>query len=149
MGSTYTQIFYHIVFTTKERRPVLAKERREDLFRYVWGIIKNKQSHLYRIGGVEDHIHILTSLHPTVALAAFVKAIKVGSNEWIKENRVFPDFTHWQDGYSAFTQSQHEKDRLIEYIKGQEEHHKKESFRDELRRLLKEAGIEFDEKYLE
>ncbi len=149
MGSTYTQIFYHIVFTTKERRPVLAKERREALFRYVWGIIKNKQSHLYRIGGVEDHIHILTSLHPTVALAAFVKAIKVGSNEWIKENRVFPDFTHWQDGYSAFTQSQHEKDRLIEYIKGQEEHHKKESFRDELRRLLKEAGIEFDEKYLE
>jgi len=149
MGSTYTRIFYHIVFTTKERRPVLAKERREDLFRYVWGIIKNKQSHLYRIGGVEDHIHILTSLHPTVALAAFVKAIKVGSNEWIKENRVFPDFTHWQDGYSAFTQSQHEKDRLIEYIKGQEEHHKKEPFRDELRRLLKEAGIEFDEKYLE
>ena len=149
MGSTYTQIYYHIVFSTKERMPALTKDRREDLFRYIWGIIKNKQSHLYRIGGVEDHIHILTSLHPTVALAAFVKAIKVGSNEWIKESRVFPAFTHWQDGYSAFTQSQNEKDRVIEYIKGQEEHHSKESFRDELRRLLKEAGIEFEEKYLE
>ena len=68
---------------------------------------------------------------------------------WIKENGVFPTFTHWQDGYSAFTQSQNDKDRLIEYIKGQEEHHRKESFRDELRRLLKDAGIEFDEKYLE
>ena len=127
---------------------MLRQERREELFRYIWGIIKNNKSHLYRINGVEDHLHILTGLHPTVALSDFIKAIKVASNAWIKENRAFARFTNWQDSYGAFTHSHNEKDRLIEYIKGQEEHHKKESFRDESRRLLTEAGIEFDEKYL-
>ena len=146
--ATYTQIYYHLVFSTKERTPALTPDRREDLFRYIWGIIKNKNSHLYRINGVEDHVHILTSLHPTVALADLIKDIKVASSLWIKEEKAFPRFSHWQDGYGAFTHSSNEKDRLIEYIKGQEEHHKKVSFRDEFRRLLEEAGIEFDEKYL-
>ena len=146
--ATYTQIYYYLVFSTKERTPALTPDRREDLFRYIWGIIKNKNSHLYRINGVEDHIHILTSLHPTVALADLIKDIKVASSQWIKEEKAFPRFSHWQDGYGAFTHSSNEKDRLIEYIKGQEEHHKKVSFRDEFRRLLEEAGIEFDEKYL-
>ena len=146
--STYTQILYHIIFSTKERRPRLDNGGREDLFRYIGGIIKRKKSHLYRINSVEDHLHILTSLHPTVALADFVKDIKVSTSGWIKENRIFPGFTHWQDGYGAFTHSAGEKDRLIEYVRIQQEHHKKVSFRDELRQLLEEAGIEFDERYL-
>ncbi len=143
--ATYTQIIYHIVFSTKHRERVLTLSRREDLFRYIWGIIKNKQGHLYRINGVEDHVHILSSLHPTVALSDFIKAIKVASALWIKENGVFVEFDHWQDGYGAFTHSLGEKDRLTEYIKGQEEHHRHESFVDEYKRLLTEAGIEFDE----
>lgn len=147
--ATYTQIIYHIVFSTKHRERVLIPSRRDDLFRYVWGIIKNKQGHLYRIGGVEDHVHILSSLHPTVALADFVKTIKVASALWIKDERVFPEFGHWQDGYGAFTHSIREKDGLIDYIKGREEHHRHESFMDEYKRLLTEAGVEFDEKYLE
>lgn len=146
--STYTQIYYHIVFSTKERIPALTADRREDLFRYTWGILKNKECHLYRIGGVEDHLHILTSLHPTVCLAELVKEIKTSTNKWIKENKVFPKFTHWQDGYSAFTVSHSGKDDVIEYIKGQEQHHRKLSFRDELRGLLEKHGIQFDEKYL-
>jgi putative transposase len=146
--STYTQIICHIVFSTKERGRVLDKPRREDLFRYIWGIVKNHDGHLYRINGVEDHIHILTSLHPTVALADFVKAIKTGSSAWIKENDVFPQFGHWQEGYGAFTHSIQEKDALIEYIKNQEEHHRRASFLDEYRELLRKAGVEFDEKYL-
>ncbi len=145
--ATYTQIIYHIVFSTKHRERVLTQTRRDDLFRYIWGITKNKQGHLYRIGGVEDHVHILTSLHPTVALADFVKAIKVASALWIKEERVFPEFGHWQDGYGAFTHSIHEKDALIDYIKGQVEHHRHESFVDEYKRLLTEAGVDFDEKH--
>lgn len=147
--ATYTQIIYHIVFSTKHRARVLTLNRRDDLFRYIWGIIKNKQGHLYRIGGVEDHVHILSSLHPTVALADFVKAIKVASAVWIKEERVFPEFGHWQDGYGAFTHSIREKEALIDYIKGQEEHHRHESFVDEYKRLLTEAGVTFDEKHLE
>jgi putative transposase len=146
--ATYTQIIYHIVFAVTNREPVLVKPRREELFRYIWGIVKNHEGHLYRINGIEDHLHILTSLHPTVALADLVKAIKTGSSKWIKENNVFPSFDHWQDGYSAFTHSLHDKDRLIEYIKDQEAHHHGIEFLDEYRALLREAGIEFDEKYL-
>lgn len=146
--STYTQIYYHIVFSTKERIPALTADHREELFRYTWGILKNKNCHLYRIGGVEDHIHILTDLHPTISLADLVREIKTSTNKWIKENSVFPKFTHWQDGYSAFTISHSDKDAVIEYIKNQEHHHRKLSFREELRELLKKYGIQFDEKYL-
>ena len=147
--STYTQVYYHIVFSTKERVPSLVADKREDLFRYIWGILKNNKSHAYRINGVEDHIHILASLHPTVCLANLVKDIKTGTSKWIKENLVFPEFTHWQDGYGAFTVSHSEKDAVIEYIKNQPEHHKRGSFRDELRGLLAKFGIQFDEQYLD
>jgi REP element-mobilizing transposase RayT len=146
--ATYTQIIYHVVFATKHRECVLAKPRRDDLFRYIWGIVKNHEGHLFRINGVEDHVHILTSLHPTVTLADLVKAIKTGSAKWIKENQAFPQFDLWQEGYGAFTHSIREKDALIEYIKNQEAHHGREDFLDEYRRLLHDAGVEFDEKYL-
>lgn len=146
--STYTQIYYHIVFSTRSREPVLAAQRRDELFRFMWGILKNKQSHLYRINGVQDHLHILTSLHPTMSLAGLVKSLKLASSAWIKEKQAFPNFSYWQDGYGAFTHSHAEKARIVDYIKTQAEHHKKVSFHDELRKLLAEAGVEFDEKYL-
>jgi len=127
---------------------VLKADHREALFKYVWGILKNKESHLYRINGVEDHIHILTSLHPTKCLSDLVKDIKTSSSKWIKENGVFPSFTHWQDGYGAFTVGHADKNEVIEYIKNQEEHHRRISFRDELRGMLEKFGVHFDEKYL-
>ena len=145
--ATYTQILYHIVFSTKDRQRTPAADRREDLFRYVGGIIKNHQCHLYRIGGVEDHVHILTSLHPTVALADIVKDIKVACNVWVKEGRVFSGFDGWQEGYGAFTCAWRDKDSLIDYIKNQEEHHRAKSFLEEYRELLNAAGIQFDERY--
>ena len=123
--STFAQIYYHIVFSTKHREPVLRADDKEELFRYIWGIIRNKNSHLYRINGVEDHLHILSSLHPSVALGDFIKDIKVASNGWIKEQQLFPLFNGWQDGYGAFTASHPDKDRLIGYIKNQQEHHRK------------------------
>jgi REP element-mobilizing transposase RayT len=146
--STHTAIRYHIVFSTKDRTPALTHDRREDLFRYIWGIIRKRRGHLYRINGVEDHVHILTSLHPTVCLADFVKEIKTGSAHWIKEKAVFKRFSHWQEGYGAFTCSHREIAGLIEYIKSQEQHHRKVKFEEEYRKLLMEAGIEFDERYL-
>ena len=146
--STFTQIYYHVVFSTKNRERVLTANRREDLYPYIWGIIQNHQSHLYRIGGAEDHLHLLTSLHPTVTLADLVKDIKVASSKWIGKKGLFPKFTRWQDGYAAFTVSHAEKARVIEYIKRQAEHHKKFSFRDELKKLLVEAGVELDERFL-
>jgi putative transposase len=146
--STYTQICYHIVFSTKGRQPTLTAARRPDLFRYMWGILKNRECHSYRINGAEDHVHVLTSLHSTVSLADLVKDIKTGSSLWIKTESVFATFSHWQDGYGAFTHSQGEIAGLIEYIKGQEEHHRRTTFAEEYRKLLEDHGIEFDERYV-
>jgi len=146
--STYTQILYQIVFSTSQRLPCLNRENRPELFKYISGIIKNKKSHLYRINGVEDHLHIVTHLHPAVALSDLVKDIKVASSIKIKETSWFKHFPGWQEGFGGFTYSIKEKDRLIEYVKNQEEHHNKISFRDEFIGLLNEHEIEFDEKYL-
>ena len=147
--STYTQIYYHIVFSTKNRARVLSQTSRPGLFRYVWGIVKNHDSVLYRINGTEDHLHLLTSLHQSVCLADFVKDIRIGTSKWIKQDQVFPAFTYWQEGYGAFTHSNEELNRITEYIKGQEEHHHVRSFREELKALLTQAGLDFEEKYLD
>lgn len=104
--------------------------------------------HLYRIGGAEDHLHIFSDLHPSLSLADYIKNIKVASSVWMKEGGRFPAFTNWQDGYGTFTHAIREKDIIIMYIRNQKEHHKKESFYDEYKRLLLENGVEFDEKYL-
>lgn len=146
--STYTQILYQIVFSTKDRELTLTKPNRKELFKYIWGVLKNKNCHLYRINGVEDHLHIVTHLHPSIALALLIKDIKLASTDHIKKEGLFEKFTGWQDGYGAFTYSIKEKDRLIEYVKNQEEHHKIKTFREEYIELLKEHGIEYEEKYL-
>jgi putative transposase len=146
--STYTQILYQIVFSTKERKKVLQRENRPELFKYIYGILKKKNCHLYRVNGIEDHIHILTSLHPAISLSSLVKDIKVASSGYIKEKGLFSGFNHWQEGYGAFTYSIKEKDRLIEYVKNQEEHHKKITFRHEFKAMLNEHDIKFDEKFL-
>lgn len=146
--SSYRQIYYQIVFGTKYRRPTIAKAYCEELYRYIWGIVKNNKCKLYRINGIEDHIHIFCDLHPSIALSDFVKDIKVASSIWMKQSGLFPDFEAWQEGYGAFTYSIREKDKIINYIKKQKQHHKKETFYDEYKRLLVENDIEFDEKYL-
>jgi putative transposase len=145
---TYRQIFYQIVFGTKHRKPTIAEAYESELYKYIYGIIKNKHCKLYRINGIEDHIHIMSDLHPSICLSDYVKDIKVASSLWMKENGKFPAFEGWQDGYGAFTYSGREKDMIINYIKNQKEHHKSENFYDEYKRLLIENGIEFDEKYL-
>jgi len=147
MGN-YRQIFYQIVFGTKNRKPTIAKEHDEELYKYIWGIIKNKNGKLYRINGMEDHIHIMSDLHPSVSLSDYIKDIKIASNLWMKESGKFPAFEGWQNNYGAFTYSIKEKDTIINYIKNQKENHKSETFYDEFKRLLIENEIEFDEKYL-
>lgn len=146
--STYTQILYHIVFSTRNREKVLNKEHRVRLFKDIWGILKKKNCHLYRINGVEDHLHIVTHLHPQISLSSLIKDIKLGSSSYIKENKIFPQFQGWQDGYGAFTYSIKEKDNLIEYVKNQEQHHKTTSYKEEYIQLLNENNIRFDEKFL-
>lgn len=146
--STYTQILYQIIFSTKNKERTLSKDRRDELFKYIRGLLKNKNCHLYRINGVEDHIHMITHLHPSVSLSSLVKDIKLASSQYINANGIFKLFNGWQEGYGAFTYSIKEKYRLIEYVKNQEEHHKIITFKEEFIALLQEHGIEFDEKYL-
>ncbi len=126
----------------------MIESGQESLYKYIWGISKNKKFYLYRIGGVEDHIHIVTHIHPTVAVAYLIKDIKLASSGYIKAENIFPNFQGWQDGYGAFTYSISARDNLIEYVKNQKEHHKRVRFRDEYISLLNEHGIEFNEKYL-
>ena len=145
--STYTQILYQIVFSTYKREETLAPAKRQELFRYITGILQNKKCHLYRINGVYDHLHIVTHLHQSVSLASLIKDIKLASSVHIKKNKLFPLFNGWQDGYGAFTYSFRDKVRLIEYVKNQEIHHQVKTSRDELVELLDEHGIEYDEKY--
>jgi putative transposase len=115
--------------------------------RYVVGIVKNKMSHLYRINSVENQVHIITDTHPSIAPADFVREIKANSSLWMKNSGLFLLFNGWSEGYGSFTCSFRDKDKLIEYIKGQQEHHLKKTFEEEYRLLLKEAGIEIDERY--
>lgn len=146
--STYTQLYYHIVFGTKHRTSCLVEEHRETLFKYIWGLLKKKKCQLYQINGMEDHIHIFTDIHPTISLSSLVKDIKLASHSIIKEENLFPKFEGWQKGYGAFTHDNNDKDRIVKYIANQQNHHKKISWREEYISLLKKHGIEFDEKYL-
>ena len=143
----HRQILYHIIFRTKGSEKVIPLEHREDLYKYIWGIIKNKNCVLYRINGMEEHIHILSDLHPSVALAGYIKDIKVASSIWMKASGVFPNFRGWGIKYCAITYSYQDRDIIIDYIKNQQEHHKKESFKDEISRLFKEQGVDLDEKW--
>lgn len=145
----YTSILYQVVFSTKYRNPCMLKSTRRQLYAYLNGVLVNKKCHVYRINGVEDHLHILFDLHPMVALSMLIKDLKLSSSAMIKESGIFPDFENWQVGYGAFTYSPDAKDNLIFYIKNQEEHHrKKETFKVEFIRMLEENRIEYDLKYV-
>ncbi len=144
----YLSIYYHIVFSTKNRANVLSESRRHDLYDYFWGILKNKKCTTYRIGGMGDHVHLLISLHPCVCLSDLIRDLKSCSSVWIKKNRVFPNFDGWQSEYGAFTKSDTDVNTVVHYIKNQKEHHHKETSKEEFIRLLKEAGVKYDETYL-
>lgn len=145
---SYRQILYQIVFATKYRKPVITRDRDEELYQYIAGVIKKKKCVPYCINGIEDHIHILSDVHPTICLSDLIKDIKVSSSMWMKETGKFPHFEAWQISYGAFTYSIKEKKVVSNYIQRQKEHHKKEVFIDEFKRLLIENDVEFDERYL-
>ena len=146
--NSYRQFLFHIVFCTYERRNTLPTAHHEELYKYLWGVIKTHKGVLYRVNGVENHIHILCDLHPTVCISDLIKDIKIGSNLWIKQTGNFPKFESWAEGYFAATYSNKDKERLINYIKNQKEHHHVVTFEEEYKALLDEHGIIWDEKYI-
>jgi len=126
---------------------VKSQENAEQLYSFINRIIRNKQSRLYRVNETENHLHILTDLHPSVAVADFIKELKASTSEWIKEKGLFPLFDGGAEGYGSFTCSYYDMCELIEYIRNQKEHHRKKSFEEEYKSLILMAGIKIDKKY--
>jgi REP-associated tyrosine transposase len=147
MPHSYTQLLYHIVYSTKERRPWL-KDIGPRLHAYLGGAIRGEGGTALCIGGVEDHVHIFARLRQDKSISAVIGAIKANASGWI--HREFPELAdfEWQAGYAAFTVSKSQEPRLRRYIEAQEEHHRKQSFREELAAILRAHGIEYDEQYL-
>ena len=149
MPQSLAKILIHTVFSTKDRRPLLRdRALREELHRYLGGILTNLDCQPIIVGGVEDHIHILSTLSRTCEAAGMVKEVKRGSSLWIKtKSPDLQDFA-WQNGYGIFSIGFSQIEPVRKYIAGQEEHHRKVLFQDELRQLLKRYEIEFDERYV-
>jgi REP element-mobilizing transposase RayT len=149
MAHSLAQIYLHIIFSTKGRRPYLQNPAlRAELHRYLGGTCRELDSPALIVGGVADHVHILCRLSRTHAVAEVIRELKRESSKWIKgKASELADF-HWQDGYGAFSVSPAHVGALTTYIANQEEHHRTESFQDELRRILKKYGVEYDERYM-
>jgi REP element-mobilizing transposase RayT len=149
MPESLSQIYVHIVFSTKERRRYLQnKQLRDELHHYLGGACRTLDSPSLIVGGIEDHVHILCRLSRTRTISELIRELKRESSKWIKtKSAELRDF-HWQDGYGAFSISPSHCEMLRKYIAGQEEHHKAETFQDEFRRLLKKYAVEYDERYV-
>lgn len=144
---SYTQLIYHIVIRTYRSERTITESHERDLYNYMYGIARNRNVVVYRIGGMPDHIHLLVGLPSDLSVAKFVQELKSITSVWLKTNPDFPDFDHWGKEYAAFTYSAKEKDVVINYIKGQKEHHRVMSFTEEYRRLIEEAGLSVSEAY--
>ena len=149
MPQSLAKILVHAVFSTKDRRPLLRdKKLRDELHRYLGGILNHLKCQPVIVGGVEDHVHLLCALARTLAAAEMVKEVKRGSSIWLKTKaQELHDFS-WQNGYGIFSIGFSQIETVRNYIAGQEDHHRKTSFQDEFRELLRRYEIEFDERYV-
>ena len=147
MPSTHLSLHYHIVFSTKDRTPVIAAAWRERLHAYLGGVVRNVEGVPEAIGGIADHVHLLIGLRATACLADVVRDVKAVSSRWVHEEIGDRTFA-WQEGYGAFSVSASQRGMVREYIARQEEHHRKRTFQEEYLELLKRSGVEYDERYL-
>jgi putative transposase len=148
MANTYTSLHYHLIFSTKRRERWIMPDFEERVWAYLGGIARQNEIKPLMIGGVEDHVHLLVCVPPSVAVSEALKRIKGGSSGWIKDN--FPKLQSfgWQDGYGAFTVSKSQLGEVAEYIRGQREHHRVKTFQEEYRAFLDKHQVEYNEKYL-
>jgi putative transposase len=146
MPQSYTQLLIHIVFSTKNRELTLRPEIRSELFSYMGGILRNCDATLCALNGTCDHVHLLTAISPSRALADVARDLKANSSKWMHEHG-HPKF-EWQGGYSAFSVSVSNQEAVKKYIAGQEEHHKKATFQEEFLALLKKHGVAYNEQYI-
>lgn len=139
---------FHIIINTKNRQLTINRDHCEDVYRMITSIIKRNQSVLYRIGGIENHMHMLVDLNPTVTLSHLMWDIKRSSSDWMKRSGMFPLFNGWGKEYGAFSVSQSHRDAVIVYIMRQVEHHHRVSFEQEYQQIVERNGMHWDENLL-
>lgn len=148
MPNTYTQIHLHLVFAVKYRIGLIQKPWKDELYKYMTGIVQNNGHKILVINGMPDHVHLLIGFRPTQALADLMRDIKQMSSLWINERKLTPSKFAWQEGYGAFSYGHSQLKTIIRYIEQQEVHHQKRTFLEEYRAFLELFEVEFDEKYI-
>jgi len=148
MPNTYSQLYVQIVFAVKGRQNLISKNNCEELHKYITGIIQNREQKLLAIYCMPDHIHIFVNIKPSISISDLVRDIKANSTKFINENNWIKGKFSWQEGFGAFSYSKSHVPNVIRYIQNQEIHHRKETFLDEYRRMLKVFEIEYDDQYI-
>ena len=148
MANTYSQISIHSVFAVKGRENLITRDWRDDLHRYISGIITAKGAKSLTVGGWKDHVHIFFGMPVTTCIADFMSIIKANSSKWINEQLFVKGKIQWQSGYGAFSYSKSQRDKVIKYIMTQEAHHRIKTFREEYLQMLTDFDVEYEEKYL-
>lgn len=148
MSNTYTQLHIHAVFAVKFREGLINIKWKDELYKYITGVLQHNKHKLLAINGMPDHVHILFGMKPAQSLSDLMQDIKGSSSKWINEKKFIPHKFEWQQGYGAFSYSRSHISNVIEYIENQESHHKKQTFLEEYIMFLKKFEIEFDDKYI-
>lgn len=148
MANTYSQINIHCVFAVKGRGNFITKDFRDDLHKYMSGVLKNDNAFPLAVGGWLDHVHVFFELHPNSRISDLMRDLKSVSSRWINDNKFVKGKFNWQDGYGTFSYSRSQRNNVIKYIMNQEQHHKKITFKEEYLEMLKNFKIEFKDEYL-
>jgi REP element-mobilizing transposase RayT len=148
MAGTYSQIYIHFVFAVKGRKNLLQKPWREEVFKYISGIITGKKQKSIIVNGVSDHVHVFVGIRPSCNISDLMRDVKNNSSKFINEQKFIKGIFEWQDGYGAFSHSHSQIEHVYQYIANQEEHHRKKTFKDEYIEFLEKFGVEYDEKYV-
>ncbi len=148
MANTYSQILIQAVFAVEARQSLISPEWKEDLFKYIGGIFREKKQKLLAIGGVKDHVHLLFGLKPNVAISDLVRDVKASSSGFINDSRFTRGRFNWQEGFGAFSYSRSQLDSVVKYVLNQEKHHAKRTFRDEYVGLLDRFEVPYEDRFL-
>ncbi|WP_421896083.1 IS200/IS605 family transposase [Marinoscillum sp.] len=148
MANTYTQLYVHVVFAVRGRQNMISPKWKEELYKYITGIVTNKGQKLMIINGMPDHLHMLIGMKPDLALSDLIRDIKANSSKFINEKGLATGKFAWQNGFGAFTVGQSQKENVINYIKHQEEHHSHKTFREEYIGFLKAYEVAYSDEYI-
>ena len=148
MANTYTQIHLQVIFAVKKRTGLIQKEWKDELYKYITGIVQAHEHKLLAINGMPDHLHVFFGMRPIQSLSDLMQNIKQDSSKWVNQKKFIKEKFEWQEGYGAFSFSKSQVSRVISYIQNQEAHHRKITFLDEYKKFLENFGVGYDERYI-